>query len=341
MTALPLSGGELVILDARPAGPAKIPAPDLAWHKDKLALAAGRGEGFFDRPRRDLFAMRYHLRRLERLEPDERNWSLQQVALDQIAGNHRSAVARLEPIILRRPNDAPLWYDLGNGRRGKGDLAGAEVAYRRCIESNGQMPEAHCNLGLLLGHQGRFEEAIACLERGDALGQSRKKAGKGWAYPTGQWLARHRRLRDLASRFGDRNDFSGLAEADKTDVVETLLLIGRPLAACTLAQPKPNTSPGAVVIGAALRCADGRGDAKALNPAERARWRGRALAWLRQELADAHRSDPRGRADFVARMQGHPLLQLARPDRLDGWPEAERLPWQALWAEVDALKESP
>jgi Flp pilus assembly protein TadD len=50
-----------------------------------------------------------------------------------------------------------------------GDAAGAEAAFRKCIALDPKMPEAHCNLGLFLGREGRFAEAIESLTRGHKL----------------------------------------------------------------------------------------------------------------------------------------------------------------------------
>src|SRR5207249_2827522 len=135
-----------------PAGdPPPLPAPDAAWHKARLRTATTGDHDFHHgRPVKDAFAMRYHLERLAALEPDDIQWPRQLLAMDQDAGDYRAAAARLEGIVRRWPDDAPMWYDLGNARRELGDAAGAEAAFRRCLALAPTMPEAHCNLGLLL-----------------------------------------------------------------------------------------------------------------------------------------------------------------------------------------------
>src|SRR5262249_16992475 len=74
--------------------------------------------------------------------------------------------------------------------------AGAEAAFRKCIALDPKMPEAHCNLGLLLGREGRFAEAVRFLSRGHELGTAQQRDGKRWDYPSAAWLARMKRLRE-------------------------------------------------------------------------------------------------------------------------------------------------
>src|SRR5262249_33733001 len=156
--------------------PPPLQSPDVDWHKAQLAVASGQSEVFIGRAVKDRFAMRYHLERLVALEANQREWPRSLLALDQDAGDYRAAAARLEAILGRWPDDATMWYDLGNARRELNDDAGAEAAFRKCLALDETMAEAHCNLGLLLVRQGRFEEAVKCLSRGHELGVARQKA---------------------------------------------------------------------------------------------------------------------------------------------------------------------
>ena len=130
-----------------------------------------------------------------------------------------------------------------------------------------------------------------------------------------------------------------MTPADRGDLVEVLMLTKRPLAAVRLADPKPDASPGVVVVGAALRCGDGTGDAGSLSAADRSAWRTKALAWLRLDFDRVRSADPAARARQSAGMRSHPYLLLARGDRLAAWPAADREPWDRFWAEVDAAAE--
>jgi WD40 repeat protein len=334
------TGGAVTIWDGRKTlEQPPLPAPDTAWHKARLAVASGQAVYRLGPIVKDPFAMRYHLQRLDALEPNQRDWPLGLLALDQDAGDFQAAAARLAGILKRWPNDAPMWYDLGNARRELGDDAGAEVAFRKCIALDETMPEAHCNLGLLVGRQGRFAEAVKALTRGHELGTARQKAGKQWPYPSAAWLARNKRLGDLAARHAARKDFADVPPADRADLVEVLMLVKRPLAAAQLVAPKAEASPGPVVIGAALRCAEGIGDAATLRPAERSAWRAKALAWLRLDLEHFRSSDPSQRSAMCAGMRSHPFLGISQGNLTAGWPAAEREAWQRFWAEVKAVGE--
>jgi serine/threonine protein kinase/WD40 repeat protein len=335
-----LSPGILVAWDGRPEGdPSTLPTPDAAWHKDQLAIASGQKERRFGRPVKDVFAMRYHLQRLDALEPDKVEWPRTLLALDQDAGDYRAAEAQLAGILKRWPNDAAMWYDLGNARRELGDDKGAEAAFRNCIALDETMPEAHCNLGHLLGRQGRFAEAVKLIARGHELGMARKKAGKQWPYSSGAWLARYQRLGDLARRYAERKEFTDVPAVDRADLVEVLMLVKRPLAAVQFAAPKPDASPGPTVIGAALRCAEGIGDASALSAEDRSAWRVKALAWLRLDLESFRSADPSRRSGMCAAMRSHPYLAISQGERTAGWPVTDREAWQKFWAEVKTMGE--
>ncbi len=333
----PLRGGKLVIWDGRNGGdPPPLASPDAAWHKGRLTAAADRDEIRFGRKVTDSFALRYHLTRLTSLEPDEIQWLRQLLAMDQDANDYKAAVARLDAILRRWPDDAPMWYDLGNAKRELGDAAGAEAAYHKCIALDPEMAQAHCNLGLLLGREGRFEEAIECLTRGHELGLALKKKGKPWNYPSNSWLARHKRLADVAKKYSALTDFSSVPDTDRSDLIEVLTLTKRPLAAAKLADVKADKSPGPVVIGAALRCGEGIGDAEALTAAERSMWRTLALGWLKLDFDEIRSADATQRARQSAGMRSHPLLLISRGDHVAGWPAPDREAWQKFWAAVDA-----
>ena len=307
----PLSAGAIVVWDGRPATEDWPPLPtiDAAWHKARLAMAGGRDVPFSPR-RTGRFAMRYHLERLCALEPAKLDWPRNLLALDQDAGDSRAAANRLDSIVGRWPNDAPMWYDLGNARRELGDSAGAEAAFRKCIRAQSENARGSLQPGLIAWPEGRFAEALEFIARGHDLGTAGAKVGKPWPYPSAQWLDRQKRLGQLAAKFGQAKDISDVPDAERPDLVEVLTLTKRPLAAVRLADPKADVSPGPVVIGAALRCGEGIGDADSLPAAERAAWREKAPAWLRLDF-DSLRGVPRRTG---TPMRGH-AEPSALPDR--------------------------
>ena len=96
----------------------------------------------------------------------------------------------------------------------------------------------------------------------------------------------------------------------------------------------------------AARAARGDGDAADLKPAERSALRGKALTWLRADLAlrqkQAESGKPADRATVAAQMthwlQDADLSGVRHPWALWRLPEAERAAWRQLWADVDALR---
>ena len=89
---------------------------------------------------------------------------------------------------------------------------------------------------------------------------------------------------------------------------------------------------------AALAAAGIGEDAKDLDPEDRARWRGRALEWLRAELAAAEKRGGDGMVRELRHWQVDPDLDSVRdPAELAKLPTAERRPWQHLWGDVDQV----
>jgi hypothetical protein len=75
--------------------------------------------------------------------------------------------------------------------------------------------------------------------------------------------------------------------------------------------------------------------AAARGGADAAEWRGRALEWLRADLA-AREKAPSGLAAKLKHWKRDPDLAGSR-DRLEELPVTEREGWTKLWADVDAL----
>jgi eukaryotic-like serine/threonine-protein kinase len=326
-------GGNIMLWDARTAtDPPPLPRPDRHWHEARLALASGAGDRFHGFGSRDPFAMRYHLNRLAALDPSDLKCARSLLALDQDAGDYGAAAIRLNDMVGHWPNDAETWYDLGNANRELGDVAGAESAFRKCIVLKPTYAQAHCNLGLLLGGDGRFREAVELLTRGHELGMKSKMAGKDWQYPSNAWLAHFKRLGELADRYRGLQDMKDVPKSDRNELIEVLTLTSRPLAAIRLADPNEASSPGPVVIGAAIRCAEGFGDAASLAPRDRFAWRAKALKWLRLDYAQIGSSDPA----MCAAMRSHPLLRISQGNHLQAWPETEREEWRHFWSDVEA-----
>ena len=68
-------------------------------------------------------------------------------------------------------------------------------------------------------------------------------------------------------------------------------------------------------------------------------WRGRALEWLRADLA-AREKAPSELVATLEHWKQDPDLAAVR-DRLDDLPKPEREAWQTLWAAVDRALATP
>lgn len=68
--------------------------------------------------------------------------------------------------MLAQGDDALLRNRLGNVLREKGDLAGAETAYRRALTEDPTLPAPYINLAELLWRRRRTQEALDLLGRG-------------------------------------------------------------------------------------------------------------------------------------------------------------------------------
>jgi tetratricopeptide (TPR) repeat protein len=101
---------------------------------------------------------------------------------------------------------------LGNALRDQGDLAGAVACYRKALEVDPNYAEAHCNLGGVLGQQGQFAGSLAAFQTGHDLASKRKD----WRYPSEQWVRRAKRQVELDAQLPDhlsgRRQPAGAAE---------------------------------------------------------------------------------------------------------------------------------
>jgi serine/threonine protein kinase/Flp pilus assembly protein TadD len=287
-----------------------------------------------------------------RLRPDfpEAHHNLGVALADQ--GKPAEAEAEFRVALRLRPNFPEAHDGLGNTLNDQGKRAEAEAEYREALRLRPDYAEAHCDLGRALQQQGRFTEAVEALRRGHELGSKQPN----WRKPSAEWLRRAERLVALDAKLpqvlrgqaqpADAAEYIALAKLcqeykrlyaaaarfyagafdDEPQLADGLRTAQRYNAAC-----------------AAALAGCGRGeDAAKLEDAERARLRRQALAWLRAELAAWDQlldKDPeRARAavqQALRHWQEDADLAGVRGDALAELPEAERRPWQQLWADVE------
>jgi eukaryotic-like serine/threonine-protein kinase len=266
------------------------------------------------------------------------------------SGDRPGAIAEYREAIRLRPDDALAHYNLGNSLRTSGDLPGAVASYREAIRRKPDYAEAHCNLGLALRQQGQYAESLAEFRVGHELGSKRAD----WRYPSAEWVSQVERLATLADRLPAivRGDDRSVDNAERLALAPIFYDTKRHAAAARLwaeafeADPKlADDLPAARRYDAACAAAlagCGRGkDDPPPDESARAELRGRALDWLRADLA-LHRKQLDTAAAAARRALEHwrtdpDLAGVRDADALAALPAAERDDWRALWVEVDRL----
>jgi hypothetical protein len=244
------------------------------------------------------------------------------------------ALATCDLVLEIDPRNAKAHINRGVALNDKGEVEAAIGAYREAILLDPDVAEAHCNLGHALMRRGRFQEAVPCFRRGHELGSRRA----GWPYPSGEWIEDAERRAEL-----DRHldlMLSGHARPrdalERTDLALALYANARHAESArmyaeafaedaALAEDVAKGHRYNAACSASLEAARGGPDA--------AEWRGRALDWLRADLA-AREKAPSGLVAMLEHWKQDPDLAAVR-DRLDELPNPEREAWRGLWAAVD------
>jgi serine/threonine-protein kinase len=249
------------------------------------------------------------------------------------------------------PRNEAANNNLGTVLRLQGRLAEAIAYFRQTIEINPRHAMAWCNLGHTLRQQGNLAEALPALRQGHECGSP----GKGWSYPSGQWVHETERL--VAAEQKLPAILSG--EISPADAGEQLVLAelcqiykkrytaaARFYAAALVAEPSLalDASSGRRYNAAcaAVQAAAGRGvDAGALDDMERMELRRQALAWLQADLATwslAAAISSKSRVAIVTTLehwQNDPdLADVRDAAALDALPPDEQKTWQRMWADV-------
>ncbi len=84
-------------------------------------------------------------------------------------GDGRSASHQVQQYILRAPKDYDGQFVLGQIYKMQGDYEDAAVAFRHAADLNAGIYEVHYDLGVVLAHLGRLDEAIQELDRAKKL----------------------------------------------------------------------------------------------------------------------------------------------------------------------------
>jgi tetratricopeptide (TPR) repeat protein/serine/threonine protein kinase len=265
-------------------------------------------------------------------------------------GKRREAGAEFRKAIDLDPKYAMAHYNLGNALWAEGKLDDGITCYRKAIALKPDYADAHCNLGHALLRLGEFRQALEELRRGHELGSN----NSNWRYPSAEWVRRCERLVELDGKLpGFLEDKAAPASPGERIELATLCALkhlnrasARFYEDAFAAQTKLADDLGAshrynAACAAALAgCGQGK-DADQLDAKEKARLRGRALAWLRADLEAMGRlldkgADPARSAAGVGTVLRHwqvdpDLAGVRGAEALGKLPEAERQAWKKLW----------
>ena len=278
-------------------------------------------------------AIREH-RETIRLDPDDYASHFNLGNALAAKGDLRGAANSYREAIRRKPDHAESHYCLGIALRKGGDPERAIEAYKEAIRIRSDYAEAYCNLGHALTDQARFSEALPWLRKGHELGSVRPD----WDYDSARWIQSAERNAELEARLDlvlsgkaqprdadERIVFARMLQA-KARHAESARMFAEAFADdATLAEDLDASNRYNAACSAALAAAAGGADA--------AEWRGRALEWLRADLA-AREKAATGLADTLEQQKKDPDFASVR-DRLGDLPEPERDAWRGLWAAVD------
>jgi serine/threonine protein kinase/Tfp pilus assembly protein PilF len=277
----------------------------------------------------------------------------------QSIGRLEEASECLKRAVAAKPNKtdprfAIAPYNLGMILGDQGRLDEAIDAYREAIRLKKDYAEAHCNLGLVLLKQGKFQTAAAELRRGHELGSQRP----GWRYPSEVWVRHAESLADLDARLPallkdqeqprDARERLALAQfcqhhkhlfAAATGWYRDAFAEEPKLADDLRGQNRYHAARAAALAGS------GQGeDVAQLPDQERARLRKQGLTWLRADLAAYASILAKGPAPARAEVQQR-LRHWQQASDFTGvrgaalarLPAAERRAWKQLWEEVADL----
>jgi Flp pilus assembly protein TadD len=302
-------------------------------------------------------------------------------------GNRDEAEKEFRRAIERDPRMAEAHNNLGQVLHMRGDVTGSEEAVRRALELDRNYVDAHNNLGILLRERGdpagaekeyrraleldpksarvnhNIAQALVDLGRFDEARDFARVAlslfppGKPWHEDANRllqlcerMLALERRLtavlRDEA-RPVDPAEYLALADvAVRKRRYAVAARLNEEIFSKVAAAPPGPVRYSAARAAALAGCGQGTDDVTA---SERARWRGRALEWLRAEfavqsrllIADAPKVIKEQARRFLLHWQSDPDLAGVRDSAsLAAFPPDERAVWQEFWSAVAAALKS-
>jgi tetratricopeptide (TPR) repeat protein/serine/threonine protein kinase len=324
--------------------------PDYVWAHDNLGLAL-QVKGRLDEAISEF-------REAIRLKKDHANGHHNLGIALANKGKWDEAIAAYREAIRLGMDFAEVHNNLGNALKNKGRLDEASAAYREAIRLKQDYADAHINLGNVLFRKGQFREALEELRHGDELGSRNPH----WPHDKAQSnVRRAERMVQLDSRLSDvlRGKDQPKDAGERIAFAELCSTFRKQYGAAARfysdafgVEPKLADDPtvrhryNAGCVAALAGCGQGK-DAGKLTEVERARLRRQALDWLRADLAasrqqvdsDPNKAGPRMLMWMQHWQQDADFAGVRGAEALTKLPEAERLEWQKLWADVEALRQ--
>jgi tetratricopeptide (TPR) repeat protein len=258
--------------------------------------------------------------------------------LEEAAAAYRRAVAL-------KPSSAEAHYDLANALMGCRQFEEAIAEYNHAIQLKPDFAEPYCNCALALRQRGEFDQAVVIMERGHKIGSRRPD----WHYPSARWLLDYRRIAELAPRLSAELRSQTPPASTEEQIVCAQLCFDRMeygASARFWSDALKSAAEGAADVAAdycyeaataAALAGLGRGDADQLDEPQRAHWRGRALAWLRQDLRGIRDGQKLSVERVRSWLNAPDLAGLRDAAAVEELPAEEQALCHELWAEVKAF----
>ena len=295
-------------------------------------------------------------REATRLQPDDAVFQHNLGVTLGLRGEVDAAVAALRDAIRLKPDYANAHYNLGNELDSKGEVDAAVAAYREAIRLKPEWAEAQCNLGLSLMNQAKFAEALPLILRGHELGSKRSD----WRDPSKQWVDECRVLiamdarlpailqgKDQPKDVGERLTLADLCYKKGLQATSVRFreeaFAEQPALLDDLAKGQRND---AAYVASLAGSGSGKDD-PAPDEEARAKFRDKALGWLKADLAAWGKvldgGDDPAKKSLVAKKLAHwkgdsDLAGVRDAAGLAKLPEGEREAFRALWVEVEAVR---
>ncbi len=253
-----------------------------------------------------------------------------------------------------RPDSFAIHFVLGHALQEQGEPRQAADVFRRATQLRPNSAWAHLLLGGALVRLDKLSEGLGEFRRAVQL----KPRFDPLALPDADWFRQPERLVELDDKLLAvlRGEVQPRDAAEHAEFAFVCRFRGLEVASARLygeafvLQPDLAKQHRYYAAWAAVLAGTGKGkDSGALDERDRARLRGQALVWLRDELDDWRqrlaKEPAEDRAEVVQRincwLRDPDIACLRDPEPLGRLPAAERTEWEMLWRDLRQLLTIP